>query len=628
MNHRRFLSAILALWLAACGRDVVTGRRCQPGLHCASGDDGANGNAGTGRGSGPGLGNGGALGTENALAVHVEDVRKMTIEVVTLSCSGECVDLEAVARGGNPPYTFAWEDGSTSAQRHLCVDASATLSVRATDTKIDDDEFSYPAQTVTAQVTAQVLSGCGGTGGPCGKRAEPGSFDPVVKWSWEGGSSLVTPLVANLTDDNGDGAVDLRDTPDIVLAADGNLIILDGATGKEHFRIAGCGGPMGNGAITPVLGDVDGDRSIDIIAVSSDGKLAAFRHDGTPLWTGDAVAATSGAASLSLADLDHDGSPEIIATEAVYDAHGALKWKVGAGIVGMLTTPTAADLDDDGFMEVIWGPVAYRHDGTVYYDNADIPRTGPYAFSLPAVADLDGDGKPEVIITVQTSVFVLDYAGKTVRSATVGTSSPTTLFGIPIGGGFAFPPAIHDLDGDGKPEIMVSDGGHYHALAGDLTEHWSLPVTDISGCAAGTAFDFLGDGTAEAMYGDEHTSWGFDGADGHVIFMQPRTSGTLIEYPTVADVDADGSADILIVSDKLSANPSGVPATPTLQVISDRMGRWIPARRIMNQDTYHVTNIDDDGTVPVHEMPSWKLNNSFRAQAQVNGGGVCIPRVE
>lgn len=52
------------------------------------------------------------------------------------------------------------------------------------------------------------------------------------------------------------------------------------------------------------------------------------------------------------------------------------------------------------------------------------------------------------------------------------------------------------------------------------------------------------------MYGDETISWFFDGLDGHVIFMQPRTSGTLIEYPSVADVDNDGSADILLVSNR------------------------------------------------------------------------------
>jgi hypothetical protein len=67
--------------------------------------------------------------------------------------------------------------------------------------------------------------------------------------------------------------------------------------------------------------------------------------------------------------------------------------------------------------------------------------------------------------------------------------------------------------------------------------------------------------------------------------------------------------------------------SPTLQVISDRLNRWIPARRIMNQDTYHVTNINEDGSIPVHELPAWKVNNSFRAQAQINpDGSVCLPK--
>jgi hypothetical protein len=62
-------------------------------------------------------------------------------------------------------------------------------------------------------------------------------------------------------------------------------------------------------------------------------------------------------------------------------------------------------------------------------------------------------------------------------------------------------------------------------------------------------------------------------------------------------------------------------------VISDRMGRWVPARRIINQDTYHVTNVNEDGTIPTQEARHWKLNNTFRAQAQIQADGtVCIPK--
>jgi hypothetical protein len=104
-----------------------------------------------------------------------------------------------------------------------------------------------------------------------------------------------------------------------------------------------------------------------------------------------------------------------------------------------------------------------------------------------------------------------------------------------------------------------------------------------------------------------------------VIFQIPRTSQTLAEYPIVADVDNDGSAEIVVVS-----NAYG-PPSPTVQVIHDRDDRWVPARRIWNQHTYHVTNVREDGTIPAHEAPSWQHLNSFRVNAQTDAGGVCVP---
>ena len=106
-----------------------------------------------------------ATGSDNALGVRVQDVRDMTIDVITLSCAGDCADIEAVAHGGNPPYAVAWEDGSTDPKRHVCLDESATLRVSATDTAISDDEFSYDARTVTADVSATVLD-CSDAGVP------------------------------------------------------------------------------------------------------------------------------------------------------------------------------------------------------------------------------------------------------------------------------------------------------------------------------------------------------------------------------------------------------------------------------------------------------------------------------
>ena len=90
----------------------------------------------------------------------------------------------------------------------------------------------------------------------------------------------------------------------------------------------------------------------------------------------------------------------------------------------------------------------------------------------------------------------------------------------------------------------------------------------------------------------------------------------------VADVDNDGSAEIVVVSNQYNGQMS-----PPVQVIRDKMDRWIQARRIWNQHTYHVTNVREDATIPQFEPPSWKSLNTFRTNAQIEGGGLCEPPI-
>ena len=103
---------------------------------------------------------------------------------------------------------------------------------------------------------------------------------------------------------------------------------------------------------------------------------------------------------------------------------------------------------------------------------------------------------------------------------------------------------------------------------------------------------------------------------GAVLLTINRQSPTIVEYPVVADIDNDESAEILVTS------TSGQPA---LQAIRDVQDRWIQARRIWNQHSYHVSNVREDGTIPQHEPKSWEGLNTFRTNAQIEGGGICQP---
>ena len=41
--------------------------------------------------------------------------------------------------------------------------------------------------------------------------------------------------------------------------------------------------------------------------------------------------------------------------------------------------------------------------------------------------------------------------------------------------------------------------------------------------------------------------------------------------------------------------------------------------------TYNVTNVREDGTIPQHELPSWQELNTYRTNAQIEGGSICVP---
>jgi hypothetical protein len=49
--------------------------------------------------------------------VDIEDAAQVVLTNVTLKCAGDCIDVQAFARGGIPPYTYRWSDGRLSPTR-------------------------------------------------------------------------------------------------------------------------------------------------------------------------------------------------------------------------------------------------------------------------------------------------------------------------------------------------------------------------------------------------------------------------------------------------------------------------------------------------------------------------------
>jgi hypothetical protein len=543
-----------------------------------------------------------------------------------------CVVACGDSAGGNDDFADATGASESTAQTGGSTAASATSQATSTtatsglDSSGDGAKFDVMSQDGGPPMRRQctVVDDMDGLP-PCEQTAPPDSFEPDVQWeatfSDDGEpNSAVTPLVANLTDDDGNGVVDLCDVPDVVVVAysgggeidmGGHLYVLDGATGTLHYRVE----DEVVRSVTPAIGDVDGDGEPEIIAtrkiagqlesgpiLAIDGRTGAIEWEGPPGWT------VQYGGALSLADLDADGDVEIIGGSSVADHTGAL---VAMGAASQsYSASTAADLDDDGDLEIVLPDRAYHHDGLLLWQAPGLDPAG-----YPQVANLDGDDDPEILVTGANGLSLLEHDGGVLYQ----DLRPT---GVAAGGNnWRRPATVHDFDGDGAAEYAMSSQVYYSVFEADASVVWSADVLDGSGVAAGTAFDFLGDGNAEAMYADEYELFVFD-ATGAPLLTTPRRSWTAIEYPVVADIDDDGSAEILVVSND---SWSGMNTAPTVQAIRDVEDRWVPTRRIWNQHTYHVTNVREDGTIPQDEPRSWLLTNTFRTNVQSEAGGVCEP---
>jgi hypothetical protein len=474
---------------------------------------------------------------------------------------------------------------------------------------------------------------------PCELKAPAAAFEPVVQWSWNAptpgrfrAGTLVIPLVGNFTDDDDNGEINLCDVPDVLVealttgdtGAEAVLYVLSGATGEQELAMNG----VVDGFVSPAFGDLDDDGLPEVVAATVQGEVVIFEHDGTIKLTGDKGTWPTYANYLpggnigaychafAIYDLDADGSPEILGGFDVFDAQGQLLWSVDGvnnipGTPFWCPAPTAADLDGDGMLEVIYGHAAYHHDGQPYWQVGGNPGHAH-------VANFDDDSDPEILVNTDQGISLLQHDGAItfVNQRPSGEAPSATCWGKPG--------VIHDFDGDGKADLATGTCLSYsmYEVTTSLATVWTQPVSDLSGLATGTAFDFLGDGIADAIYADESTAYVFEGSTGMLELSVPRDSGTIIEYPVVADVDNDGSAEIIVVSNSL-----GDSTNDTLTVYRDAMDRWTPARRIWNQHAYHVTNVREDGTIPQNMKKSWQLLNTFRTNSQVEAGGNCEPPV-
>lgn len=301
----------------------------------------------------------------------------------------------------------------------------------------------------------------------------------------------------------------------------------------------------------PTLVDLNGDGKLNVLVGTDDGKVVATHFEGGRillLWSYDTSQALGGPTAIrgaiSVADLNGDGKMEVVVPVGevfpetpgmpgrntmggivVLDRNGRKLWHyvtydhTGTNLRpdgysdGVVGAPALGDLDNDGFLEIVFGSFdhrvyVFRHDGMLMPGWPQFVRDT--VWTSPALADLDNDGLLEIIIGVDTHVEGPPFNTPNGGAIYVYRADGSLYPGWPqfIHQVIFSSPAVGDLDGDGRLEIVHGTGDFFrdHIDAGhriyvwnpDGTLKWSARTDGFVHSSPALA-DLTGDGKLEVV---------------------------------------------------------------------------------------------------------------------------------
>jgi hypothetical protein len=282
-------------------------------------------------------------------------------------------------------------------------------------------------------------------------------------------------------------------------------------------------------------------------------------------------------------------------------------WR-GQNGTGFIFPAMALDFDGSGQNKIMMNGAVWNLDGTKF------GASKPIHTLAIALGNFDNTPDVEMALIEQTPSgvrLVLKKAdGRVLWSLPLPTSNTGHI-------------TVADVDGDGKPDVV------FNMAFAEREEIWAvdhrgrvrwihkLPCPASVGCNGFTyfnrrvaVFDLDGDGVAEVIFPYANELRFLDGATGEVKGAVATLNAGSAAYEAVArvaDVDNDGHADVVLVSSG-SYNCGINPACfANVMVFSDAAKQWRPARKVDNQFAYFAANIGDDGTIPI-TVP---LTNNF-----------------
>ncbi len=368
---------------------------------------------------------------------------------------------------------------------------------------------------------------------------------PVVKWGFQAKANF-TGQFAAVGDVNGD----IR--PEVVVASlDSNVYCLSGSSGALLWSFK-ASKPFYS---SPAVADVDGDGVPEVVAATAhfsfpdgDTVYCLSGPNGAVEWS--FAPDTNLGLSPTVADLDGDGVMEVIAgswwsgdAHVLDGATGAEKWSyIHPSNSVWISAPnphaiTAADLDGDGHLEVLVGPnspqglICLTDSGTTKWTFSEgETRTNA------VVADVDGDGTQEVLVGSDTALFCLSGPTGTVE------------WYYKVGYSVRVQPSVGDVDGDGKLDIIFAADSIY-CISSSGARLWADSIPNAPN-GPGSLVDIDGDGKLEYLIGQKTSSGNTDtlyclnAEDGSLLWKLGLAYGVHSPFP--ADVDADNCSEIVV----------------------------------------------------------------------------------